>query len=39
MADPSLLASLVLQFGPDAIVRSPDTLRDEVVGRLEAVRG
>jgi predicted DNA-binding transcriptional regulator YafY len=37
MADPGLLASLVLQFGPDAVVHSPDELRDEVVRRLEAV--
>ena len=37
MADPGLLASLVLQFGPEAIVRGPDELRDEIVRRLEAV--
>jgi predicted DNA-binding transcriptional regulator YafY len=34
-----LLASLVLQFGPDAVVLSPDVLREEIVGRLEAVGG
>lgn len=39
MTQPGLLASLVLQFGPDAIVRSPEELRDEVVGRLEAFDG
>lgn len=39
MAEPGLLASLVLQFGPDALVRSPDALRDEVVRRLEALDG
>jgi predicted DNA-binding transcriptional regulator YafY len=37
MGDPDLLASLILQFGPDAVVRSPDPLRDEVVRRLEAI--
>jgi proteasome accessory factor B len=36
MADPGLLASLVLQFGPEAVVRTPDVLRDEIVRRLEA---
>jgi len=39
MADPGLLASLLLQFGPDAVVLAPEVLRDEVVGRLEAVGG
>lgn len=39
MTEPGLLASLVLQFGPDAVVRSPEPLRDEVVGRLEALDG
>ena len=39
MAAPALLASLVLQFGPDALVRSPDVLRDEVIRRLEAIDG
>ena len=37
MADPGLLASLVLQFGPEAVVRAPEALRDEIVRRLEAV--
>ncbi len=39
MAEPGTLASLVLQFGPDAVVRSPQALRDEVLRRLEAVDG
>ena len=37
MGDPGLLAALILQFGPDAVVRAPDGLRDEVVRRLEAI--
>ena len=37
MADPGPLASLVLQFGPEAVVRAPEELRDEIVRRLEAV--
>jgi proteasome accessory factor B len=37
MSDPELLASLVLQFGPDAVVRSPDAVRDAVIRRLESV--
>jgi predicted DNA-binding transcriptional regulator YafY len=28
----------VLQFGPEAVVQAPDSLRDEIVDRLEAVR-
>lgn len=39
MADRGLLASLVLQFGPDAEVRGPSDLRDEVMRRLEAIIG
>jgi proteasome accessory factor B len=39
MADPVVLASLVLQFGPDAIVRAPEALRDEIVRHLEAACG
>lgn len=39
MAEPGLLASLLLQFGPDAVVRSPASLREEIVRRLEAVLG
>ena len=38
MADADSLASLVLQFGPDAYVQDPPSLRDEVVRRLEALR-
>jgi proteasome accessory factor B len=37
MADPATLAPVLLQFGPDAVVREPATLRDEVVRRLESV--
>ena len=37
MGEPDLLASLILQFGPDAVVRSPGVLRDEVTRRLEVV--
>lgn len=37
MADPGVLASLVLQFGPDAEVRAPASLRGEIVRRLEGV--
>jgi predicted DNA-binding transcriptional regulator YafY len=36
IADGSALAGVILQFGPDAVVLEPDSLRDEVVGRLEA---
>jgi len=39
MADRRLLASLVLQFGPDAVVRTPSALRDEVIRRAEALDG
>lgn len=39
MAETGLMASLILQFGPDAVVRSPDSLRDEVVRRVEALVG
>ena len=39
MAATGSLASLVLQFGPDAVARSPDALRDEIVRRLEAIDG
>ena len=35
--DPEGLAPWVLSFGPDARVRSPRALRDEVVRRLEAL--
>ena len=38
-ADRDLLASLLLEYGPDAIVRGPPELRDTVVERLEALAG
>jgi proteasome accessory factor B len=37
-SDDDLLASLLLQYGPDAEVVSPAALRDEVIVRLEKVR-
>ena len=37
MADERELAPAILQLGPDATVVSPDTLRAEVVARLEAI--
>ena len=37
MAERDLLASLLLQFGADAVVRAPAELRAEIVRRLEAV--
>jgi proteasome accessory factor B len=37
VADEEALAALVLQFGPDAVVRQPGSLRDLVVRRLEAL--
>jgi proteasome accessory factor B len=37
MAGRDLLASLLLQFGADAVVRAPAELRAEIVRRLEAV--
>jgi proteasome accessory factor B len=39
MADEDALAAQILQFGPDALVLEPASLRDEVVRRLEGVRG
>jgi len=36
-ADEDSLAGIVLQFGPDALVREPGSLRDVVVRRLEAL--
>jgi proteasome accessory factor B len=39
MADEDALAGLILQFGPEAEVLEPASLRDEVVHRLEAARG
>ena len=38
MADEDALAAMLLEFGPDAVVQSPASLRDAVIGRLEAVR-
>jgi proteasome accessory factor B len=38
-ADERLLASLLLEYGPDAEVLGPPDLRDEIVGRLEALAG
>jgi predicted DNA-binding transcriptional regulator YafY len=38
-ADEDALASIVLQFGEDAIVDRPGSLRDAVIRRLEAARG
>jgi proteasome accessory factor B len=37
-ADEDALASIVLQFGEDAIVERPASLRDAVIRRLEAAR-
>jgi proteasome accessory factor B len=39
IADERELAPWILQFGPDAVVEAPDSLRDEVVARLEALVG
>jgi proteasome accessory factor B len=36
MADVDAFASMLLEYGPDAVVRSPEALRDAVVTRLEA---
>jgi proteasome accessory factor B len=36
MAEPELLAPLLLPFGPDAVAREPESLRREIVRRLEA---
>lgn len=38
LADVADLAAWVLQFGPDARVVEPDELREEILGRLEAIR-
>ena len=35
IADDAALAGVILQFGPDAVVLEPDSLREEVVRRLE----
>lgn len=37
VADERELAPMLLQLGPEAVVREPQTLRDEVVRRLEAL--
>ena len=39
MADEDAFAAMLLEYGPDAVVRSPDSLRDAVVSRLEALVG
>jgi predicted DNA-binding transcriptional regulator YafY len=39
MADDSALASLILQFGPQAEAVAPPSLRAQVVRRLEAAAG
>jgi proteasome accessory factor B len=36
-ADEGALAALILEYGPDAEVLEPSTLRDEVIRRLEAI--
>jgi proteasome accessory factor B len=37
MADADALAAMLLEYGPDAVVRSPASLRDTVVDRLESL--
>ncbi len=37
MADERELAPILLQFGPDAVVVDPASLRTQVVARLEAL--
>ena len=37
MADEEAFAAMLLEYGPDAVVRSPASLRDAVVSRLEAL--
>jgi predicted DNA-binding transcriptional regulator YafY len=39
MADEDAFAAMLLEYGPDAVVRSPASLRDAVVSRLEALIG
>jgi proteasome accessory factor B len=39
MADEDALASMLLEYGPDAVVRSPASLRDAILSRLEAIGG
>jgi proteasome accessory factor B len=38
MADEEALAAMVLEFGPDAVVRSPASLREAVIERLRSMR-
>jgi proteasome accessory factor B len=37
MADEDALAAMLLEYGPDAVVRAPASLREVVIRRLEAV--
>jgi proteasome accessory factor B len=37
LADEEAFAAMLLEYGPDAVVRSPASLRDAVVSRLEAL--
>ena len=37
MADEDAFAAMLLEYGPDAVVRSPASLREAVVSRLEAL--
>ncbi len=37
VSDERELAPILIQFGPDAVVEEPPTLRDQVVARLEAL--
>ncbi len=39
MADEEAFAAMLLEYGPDAVVRSPASLRDTVIARLEALLG
>ncbi|MGZ4149931.1 MAG: WCX domain-containing protein, partial [Actinomycetota bacterium] len=34
IADDAVLAGLLLQYGPDALVQDPPSLREEIVRRL-----
>jgi proteasome accessory factor B len=36
-ADEDSIASVLLQFGPDSVARSPESLRERIVARLEAI--
>jgi predicted DNA-binding transcriptional regulator YafY len=37
LADEEAFAAMLLEYGPDAVVRSPASLRDAIVSRLEAL--